>query len=73
MTATTRVPFLDLRAPYDELRDEIDGAIRRVLESGWYLLGEEISAFEQQFNDWLHTPHGRFAAYYAARERFIAA
>ena len=32
----------------------------------------QITAFEQQFNDWLHTPHGRFAAYYAARERFIA-
>jgi len=33
----------------------------------------QITAFEQQFNDWLHTPHGRFAAFYAARERFIAA
>ena len=33
----------------------------------------QISAFEQQFADWLHTPHGRFAAYYAARERLIAA
>jgi dTDP-4-amino-4,6-dideoxygalactose transaminase len=45
----TRVPFLDLRAPYDELRSEIDDAIRRVLESGWYLLGEEISSFEREY------------------------
>ena len=29
----------------------------------------QISAFEQQFDDWLRTPHGRFARYYAARER----
>ena len=45
----TVVPFLDLRAPYLELRDDIDAAVRRVLESGWYLLGDELSAFE---SDW---------------------
>lgn len=43
------VPFLDLHAPYTELREEIDGAIKRVLESGWYVLGEEVEAFEQEF------------------------
>jgi len=43
------VPFLDLRAPYLELRDEMDAAVRRVLESGWYLLGDEISAFESEW------------------------
>jgi hypothetical protein len=35
------------------------------------LLRLQISAFEQQFNDWLHTPQGRFAAYYAARQRLV--
>ena len=35
------VPFLDLRNQYAELRDEIDGSVQRVLESGWYLLGDE--------------------------------
>ena len=53
----TRVPFLDLRAPYDELRDEIDGAVRRVLESGWYLLGEEIAAFEQEYATYVGAEH----------------
>jgi dTDP-4-amino-4,6-dideoxygalactose transaminase len=43
------IPFLDLRAPYLELRDEMDTAVRRVLESGWYLLGEEIAAFETEW------------------------
>ena len=51
------VPFLDLRSPYRELRDEIDAAIGRVLESGWYLLGDEIAAFEAEW-----------ASYVAARE-----
>lgn len=43
------VPFLDLRATYLELKDEIDTAIARVTDSGWYLLGEEVLAFEQEF------------------------
>jgi len=53
----TRVPFLDLRAPYDELRGEIDGAIQRVLESGWYLLGEEIAAFEREYASYVGADH----------------
>lgn len=57
MSAMTRVPFLDLRAPYEELRDEIDLAIRRVLESGWYLLGEEISAFEDEYARYVGADH----------------
>ena len=40
------VPFLDLRAAYLELKDEIDVAVARVLDSGWYILGEEVDAFE---------------------------
>lgn len=47
--SSRRIPFLDLRAPYQELRGEIDEAILRVCESGWYLLGEEIKAFESEF------------------------
>lgn len=43
------VPFLDLQAPYRELKAEIDAAVARVLESGWYLLGDELRAFEKEF------------------------
>ena len=53
----TRVPFLDLRAPYVELRSEIDSAMQRVLESGWYLLGEEISAFETEYAAYVGADH----------------
>ena len=40
------VPFLELLPGTQELRAEIDVAIARVLDSGWYLLGEELAAFE---------------------------
>src|SRR5262249_42709337 len=43
------IPFLDLQAPYRELKDELDAAYRRVLESGWYVLGAEVEAFESEF------------------------
>jgi len=43
------VPFLDLKAPYAELREEMDAACRRVMESGWFVLGAECEAFESEF------------------------
>lgn len=43
------VPFLDLKAAYLELQPKIDNSIKRVLESGWYILGEEVDAFEQEY------------------------
>ena len=44
-----RVPFLDLHAAYSELQPQIDAAIARVSQSGWYVLGPEVEAFEQAF------------------------
>jgi len=44
-----KVPFLDLRASYIELKAEIDDAVSRVLDSGQYILGEEVEAFEETF------------------------
>jgi dTDP-4-amino-4,6-dideoxygalactose transaminase len=54
---TVAVPFLDLRAPYLELKEEIDEAISRVLDSGWYLLGKELEAFETEFSEYLGVKH----------------
>jgi dTDP-4-amino-4,6-dideoxygalactose transaminase len=51
------VPFLDLRESYLELKDEIDSACRRALNSGWYILGEEVKAFEQEFAAYCGTKH----------------
>lgn len=51
------VLFLDLKAPYLELQLEIDAAIKRVLDSGWYVLGEEVDAFEQEYAIYCDAKH----------------
>jgi dTDP-4-amino-4,6-dideoxygalactose transaminase len=53
----TKIPFLDLQATYLELKPEIDAAVSRVLSSGWYLLGSEIQAFEQEFAAFTGSKH----------------
>jgi len=47
--ANIRVPYLDLKAQYQSIKPEIDAAISRVLESGQFVLGPEVAAFEQEF------------------------
>lgn len=44
-----KIQFLDLKTPYLELKDELDRAYKRVMESGWYILGRECEAFEKEF------------------------
>ena len=44
-----KVPILDLKPAYDELRAELDAAYHRVMESGWVLLGKELEAFEAEY------------------------
>jgi hypothetical protein len=34
-----KVAFIDFNAAYLELNEELDAAYRRVMESGWYILG----------------------------------
>jgi dTDP-3-amino-3,4,6-trideoxy-alpha-D-glucose transaminase len=43
------VPFLDVAAATRELRPRLDAAIARVLERGWFILGDELAAFERGF------------------------
>ena len=42
---------------YQAYREEIDLAIKRVLESGWYILGDELGNFELEFSDYIGTQH----------------
>jgi dTDP-4-amino-4,6-dideoxygalactose transaminase len=51
------IPFLDVRAGYEELRAEIDAAIGRVTASGRYILGPEVEAFEEQFAAYCGVSH----------------
>ena len=52
-----RIPFLDLRAAHAELAQDIEGALRRVATSGWYILGPELEAFESEFARYLGVGH----------------
>ena len=48
MKAPLAVPFLDLRARVAARRHELDEALARVLDSGWFVLGPEVEAFERE-------------------------
>jgi dTDP-4-amino-4,6-dideoxygalactose transaminase len=52
-----QVIFLDLHSTYRELRGELDSVYSRVMESGWYILGEEVEAFEREFADYIGVKH----------------
>ena len=52
-----KIPFLDLGAAYRELKTEIDVAVSRVLESGWYILGPEVEAFETEWAAYCEAKH----------------
>ena len=51
------IPFLELGASYRELKPEIDAAVSRVLESGWYILGPEVEAFEAEWAAYCDAKH----------------
>lgn len=51
------VPFLDVTTAYLQLQREIDDAIHRVLRSGWYVLGDELAMFEQEFASYCEAKH----------------
>jgi dTDP-4-amino-4,6-dideoxygalactose transaminase len=51
------VPFLDAGATYRELKDQVAAAVARVLSSGWYLLGAELKAFEEEFAAYIGVKH----------------
>ena len=52
-----QIPFLDVGAAYKELKPEIDAAIARVLDSGWYILGPEVDAFEAEYAAYCEAEH----------------
>lgn len=51
------IPFLDLRATYIELKQEIDEAVARTLASGYYIGGPEVEAFEAEFATFCEAQH----------------
>lgn len=51
------IPFLDLKAPHQELSVELEQGFDRVLNSGWYILGSEGDAFEAEFAAYCEANH----------------
>lgn len=51
------IPFLDLGQTYQELKEELDRAVQRVMNSGWYIQGEEVEAFETEFAEYCHSKY----------------
>ena len=43
------IPFGNPSASYKAHKIEVDEAIQRVLDSGWYVLGKQVNAFEEEF------------------------
>jgi len=52
-----KVPFLDVRNTYLELKPELDQAVARALDSGWYIFGEEVAQFEKSFAEYTGARH----------------
>ncbi len=55
--ALAEVPFLDVGAINARYADELKAAAARVIDSGWYVMGEELAAFEREFAAWCGVPY----------------
>jgi len=60
------VPLIDLVRQYEVLRDEIDEAIRRVVESGRFIGGPEVESLEEEVAEYLGV---KYAVGVASRDR----
>ncbi len=52
------IPFVNLSEQYLSIKDDIDRAVSRVLNSGWFILGKELKTFEEEFASYCHTKYG---------------
>jgi dTDP-4-amino-4,6-dideoxygalactose transaminase len=57
MTERKNVPLVSLVEGYNAYAGEIDAALQRVMKSGWYILGKEVSSFEEEFARWCGVEH----------------
>lgn len=51
------IPFLDLKAVNAQYRAELIQAAAEVIDSGWYIQGTQVKAFEKEFADYCGTKH----------------
>lgn len=51
------IPFLDLKKVNEQYQTELKEACSRVIDSGWYVLGNEVTEFEKEFAEYCGTKH----------------
>ena len=52
-----QIPFLDLAHLHQPIRDQLDAAYHRVMNSGWFIMGPELEAFEAEFAHYCEVRH----------------
>src|SRR5262249_49364281 len=57
MIATMHVPFVDLRAQHAAIRDEVERAVRALLDRGDFILGAEVERFEAEYAAFIGARH----------------
>src|SRR5690348_9260255 len=57
MNTTNRIPFLDLVAPHEELKEELCAVFETALKTGGFIGGPMVEAFERDFADFCASPY----------------
>ncbi len=57
MTDQSTIPFVDLNRQHEQIKDELSSAFDSVLQSGWFILGPQVEAFEQAFASYSGAAH----------------
>ncbi len=57
MTTATTIPFLDLGSINNKYAEALEAAFKRVMASGWFIMGRELEAFESEFAAYCGTKH----------------
>jgi dTDP-4-amino-4,6-dideoxygalactose transaminase len=52
------IPFLDLQAQYATIKTDVQQAINHVLDTGQFVLGDEVAGFEREFSRYVGAGHG---------------
>jgi len=52
------IPFVHLKREYTQVNEEVTLAMQRVIQSGWFILGEELEGFEKEFSKYIGATYG---------------
>ena len=53
-----KIPQTDIKSGYLQYKQEIDEAVQKVLNSGWYILGDELKKIEHEFSKYIGRKYG---------------